>query len=106
MQLDDMFLKVEFTAYFSINGLKIEKKEFANDSDLNGIYLKGKKITPDLCYYLDTGSTLEDFPKSMHLEMDRASWNEEFVTRAQIWKEDPDSQRIDEIREDVSTKGE
>ncbi len=39
MEPGDMFLKVEFTAYFSINGLNIEKKEFANDSDSNLVYI-------------------------------------------------------------------
>ena len=52
MNPEDMFLKVEFTAYFSVNGLKIEKKEFANDPDSNGIYLKNKRIVPDIEYFL------------------------------------------------------
>jgi hypothetical protein len=42
MELNDMFLKVEMTAYFTVNGLKIEKKEYANNPDANGIYLNKK----------------------------------------------------------------
>lgn len=106
MKPDDMFLKVEFTAYFLVNGLKIEKREFANDDDLNGIYLDGKRITPSLFYSLDKGSVLEELPESINVLMDRASWSEEFVMRTQIWKEDPSAQRIDEILDEAkdSTK--
>ena len=100
-----MFLKVEFTAYFSINGLKIEKKELANDSDSNGIYLNGKKIAPDISYFFevekDEVREQVKMPKSMQLELDRYSYKEEFVDRAQIWKEDPIAQRIDESLEQL-----
>lgn len=101
MEPNDMFLKVEMTAYFAVNGLNIEKKEYANNPDANGIYLNKKMIVPDINYYLfstrDDIYTLIDLPKSMKVVMDRSSYNEEFVTRAEIWKDDPNAQRIDEL---------
>lgn len=101
-----MFLKVEMTAYFSVNGLKIEKKEFANDPDSNGIYLNGKKISPDIFYFLEKETDgrveLVELPKSMSIELDSSSYKEEFVTRAQIWESDPESKKYDNIMEEIS----
>ncbi len=101
MNQEDMFLKREFTAYFSVNDLKIEKREYANDSDLNGIYLKGKRVIPDISYYLLKGNELNELPENMELQLDRASWKEEFVSREQIWKEDPNAKIIDERLEKI-----
>lgn len=108
MEPGDMFLKVEMTAYFAVNGLKIEKKEFANDPDSNGIYLNGKKIAPDISYFLekeiDGRVKLVELPKSLSIELDSSSYKEEFVTRAQIWESDPESKIYDEIMEEISLK--
>jgi hypothetical protein len=103
MEPDDMFLKVEFTAYFPINDLNIEKREYANDSDANGIYYNKKLIIPCIQYYLldtkdEIGKT-KDLPKSMPLEPDNTSYHEEFITREQRWKDDPSLQKIDELVE-------
>lgn len=108
MEPGDMFLKVDLTAYFSVNGLKIEKKEFANDPDSNGIYLNGKMIVPDISYFLLTANNdvmqQIKLPKSMHLELDRLSYKEDFVSRDQIWKEDPSAQEMDESIEKLSSE--
>ena len=110
MNLDDMFLKVEYMAYFPVNGLKIEKREYANDSDANGIYYNNKMIMPDIKYYLyltdgETGYT-EDLPKRMALEPDHTSYQQEFVTRAKLWEEEPSCRRMDEIIEEFQTDSE
>jgi hypothetical protein len=101
MEQNDMFLKVEMIAYFAVNGLNLEKKEYANNTDANGIYLNKKMIVPDIQYFLfltkDEISTLSDLPKSMKMVQDRSSYNEKFVSRAEIWKDDPEAQRIDEL---------
>lgn len=107
MNPEDKFLKVEITAYFPVNELHIEKREYANEEDLNGIYLDGIRIEPDIIYDLneissDTGP-LKKKTKPKVLIYDRASVHEEFVSREQIWKEDPLAQRIDELIEEHSS---
>ena len=78
------------------------------NSDSNGIYLDGKRIVPDISYFLivanDDVMQQVKLPKSMHMELDRLSYKEEFVTREQIWKEDPTAQQMDESIEKLNSE--
>ena len=92
MDKNDMFIKVEMTAYFSVNGKNIEKRKFANDEDADGIYLDGKRISPDIDYFYEVieGDVLDmvKLPPKKKLGLESVSYSEELVSRAEIWRDD------------------
>jgi len=103
MDRNDLFLKVEVTAYFPINGLNIDEREFPDDIDKCGIYYNNEHIIPEVIYYIDRVQNnihyQEQLPDSMPLEIELLSRKESIISRAEMSEEEHRSQLIDELIE-------
>ena len=97
MNKNDKFLKVEVTAYFPISNLNITQVHDPNNEELSTLHLNGKPISLELLYtYLNKNGESTEVNE---LQYDSISVGETFVTREEIWEEDPTQKIFDEILE-------